>query len=155
MEYFHGRCAPGAAQLDLTSPAVLLRSASVIENEGHTKNEFVDDHGYCAAGAIGKSCGIDPGDWYGDDEFRPLVNSDDPRIRELAEADYIAWKVGRSASLAALRTLIGHLFPKITPEEMSRRELLEKIADWNDEKKRTPEQVVAELRAAAREAVTA
>jgi hypothetical protein len=149
----------------LATGPVLARAADIIHDEGHVKQDFVTGDGYCAAGAIGKACGIDPEDWYDEATCKPRPREytiDGHFDAEGYDRAYQAWKAGRAAALAALRTLAARIDPECTPAAMSRRELLAIVGDWNDldasagdDKTTTAEQVVAELRAAAREAVSA
>lgn len=145
-----------AITLDLAPAAILTRAADLIADEGHLKGDFfLLDVGYCAAGAIGKACGLRAEDWYDDREFAPkrsecTVNGDFDD--EAYEADCRAWKDGRAAALAALRTLAAHIDPECSPEEMSRQELLEAVSGWNDhDEDSDAEHVAAEMRAAAQE----
>ena len=146
--------------LDLAAAPVLLRAANLIVTEGHTKGDFVTSDGYCAAGAIGTACGLRPYDWYDDNENAPNrrdYTTDGHLDDEAYEADRQAWKTGRAAALAALRTLAAHIDADSTPEllaTMSRRQLLETVGDWNDNDEDVEaEQVVTAMRTAAREAV--
>jgi hypothetical protein len=136
-----------ATTLDLASAPVLLRAANVIVTHGLMKEEFTGDNGArCSAGAISDACYLDPADWYDNPDLAVARDEDD--LDELE-----SWQTARAAALAALRTLIGHLYPDSRPEEMSRIQLLDKVATWNDDEHRTAGQVAAAMRAAAREAV--
>ncbi|WP_049568720.1 DUF6197 family protein [Nonomuraea sp. SBT364] len=119
---------------DLTTPAVLDRAANVINAYGHTKEEYRSADGYCSAGAIAAASGLCPSDWLNN------ATADHHRPEQ------------RTGALTALRTLVGHLYPSSRPEQMSRRELVEQIAGWNDHPDRTSDQVITALRAAARQA---
>lgn len=118
---------------DLATPAVLHRAANTIDRVGLAKEDYVDDHGgHCSAAAIADACGfLYPSDCY----VGPLL----PESR---------------AAHTALRALVGHIYPDSRPETLSHRELVEKIAAWNDDDQRTADQVTEAMRAAAREAVT-
>lgn len=129
-----------AITLDLEPAALLTRAADIIDTHGHARRDYITDDGYCSAGAIGQAADLDPADW----ASYPVEPRLDP-------AELALWRAARAAALAALRTLVGHLFPDSQPEEMSRDVLIQRVSGWNDDPDRTPEQVVAELRAAAQE----
>jgi hypothetical protein len=128
----------------MTSPLVatgpiLLSAANLIVELGHAKDDYVNDDGLCSAGAIARVCGLDVADW---EDHTPPPRTPD----ELAR-----WHAARTASLTALRTLLGHVDPDARPDEMNRRELIEAISDWNDDEDRTTAHVVTAMRVAARE----
>jgi hypothetical protein len=138
----------------LATGPVLARAADLILVEGHSVGDFHSSDGYCAAGAIGKVCDLDPEDW--DDDTTHA-----PKARDFACGDDYdrarrEWRQARAAALAALRTLAARIDPECDPAAMSRRELVEVVANWNDNDEDVEaEQVVAELRAAARDEVAA
>jgi hypothetical protein len=135
----------------LATAPVLLRSADIITYHGHTKGDFVTSDGYCAAGAIGEACGINPDDWDDNAQFVHLAGDSD----DYATA-YRNWREGRAASLAALRALAHRLAPDAAVNILSRSQLVEIVSGWNDhDEDADADHVVAELRAAARQAVQA
>ncbi|MDP4501018.1 DUF6197 family protein [Nonomuraea turcica] len=138
--------------LDLAAAPVLLRAANIITQHGHATGDFnPDSGGYDIPGAIAEASGISPDDWDDTAAGRPTLRDYDTAAdHETALAE---WKAGRRASLAALRTLLSHLDGAARPEDMSRKELIERISLWNDHDDRTPAEVITALRTAA-EAVT-
>ncbi|NUW45587.1 DUF6197 family protein [Nonomuraea rhodomycinica] len=131
-----------ADTLDLAISAVLQRAADTIDDWDLCKGDYTDpiDGGFCTAGAIAHACALDASDWQ--DGHTPVYNDPDENTR---------WLARRAAALTALRALAGHVLPFTPPEDMSRRELIDLIALWNDDEDRTAEQVVEAMRAAASE----
>lgn len=125
--------------LDLATGPVLTRAANLIVAHGLGRDDFTDTHGrHDTCGAIAIASGLEPDDWHD----QPDTSGDD------------AWKTRRAAALAALRTLIGHLYPDSRPEDMSRDALIVKAGEWNDHPDRTPAQVATAMRNAARQEAT-
>lgn len=134
--------------MDLAASTILYRAAHNIDEWGLVKGDFYDhwDGGYDVCGAIANSSGLDFDDWHD----RPTTSCDDEDPDE-----HSRWLASRAASLAALRTFLGHVYPDARPEEMSRDALIVKAGEWNDHPDRTDAQVIAKLRESAVDTVTA
>ncbi|MFC4122083.1 DUF6197 family protein [Nonomuraea zeae] len=131
---------------DRAVSTILFSAAHDIDTWGLVKDDFYDniDGGYDVCGAIANGSGLSFDDWH--DQPTPCSDGEDP-------AEHASWLVSRAASLAALRTLLAHVYPDTRPEEMGRDALIVKAGEWNDQPDRTEAQVVAKLREVATDTV--